>query len=91
MSEYTPQYRIVEREHGFEPQMSFLVRGTERWFPLNREGYWVYPDGWDDDETTVRVIMPDRAMAERSLARAKAINGTNISVVPRLSSTATAK
>ena len=71
------EYRVVERDGMFSPQMGYLVRGRDRWFSLNRAGYFADPDGWNVDPADgeeIVVLMQTREMAEYAVAKAKAIN-----------------
>jgi hypothetical protein len=74
---YVPQFRIIETVEGFSPQMSYLVRGKDRWFSLLRDGHWADPDGWnvdDSDGESVTVFMQTREMADAAIAKARKIN-----------------
>lgn len=78
---YRPEYRIVERDGGFEPQMQYQVNDVERWYALLATGYMADPNVWkigSDGESYVRVILPDLEMAERAILRAKTINEQNV-------------
>lgn len=77
---YRPEYRIVEQHGGFEPQMQYQVNDVERWFALLPTGYMADPNVWKigGGESYVRVVLPDRAMAERAILRAKTINEQNV-------------
>ncbi len=81
MSDYVPRYRIVSSELGHEPQMSYIVRGAERWVPLALSGYWADPDEWNSDAARVRVVVVDKVLAEATIAKARAANGTHILTV----------
>jgi len=78
MTDYRPEYRVVESAAGFEPQIKYLVRGDDRWFALLPSGYWADPDEWNEDESKTRVIVSTREKAERAVTRARAINQDNI-------------
>lgn len=81
MTDYVPRYRIVSSELGHEPQMSYLIRGAERWVPLALSGYWADPDEWNAETSRVRMIVSDHALAESVIAKARAANGSHISTV----------
>jgi hypothetical protein len=88
---YWPEYQIVERDGGFEPQMQYQVNKVERWYALLPTGYMADPNVWklgSGGESYVRVILPDRSMAERAILRARTINDQNqIASVPRAADT----
>ena len=77
MNDFKPEYRVTERDGGFQPEIKCLVRDRERWFALLPTGYWADPDGWNADDTFVRVILPTREMADAAILRAKTINEEN--------------
>lgn len=77
---YIPEYRIVDQDGGFEPQMQYQIGGIDRWYSLLSGGIMADPDAWkrwSGGESYVRVIFPCREMAERAILRAKTINGQN--------------
>jgi hypothetical protein len=77
---YVPEYRISERDGGFEPQMQYQVGHVDRWYALLPNGIMADPGVWSmgsTGESYVRVILPTRAMAEHAILRAKTINGQN--------------
>lgn len=78
---YLPEYRVVERDGGFEPQMQYEVNDVERWYALLATGYMADPNVWkigSGGESYVRVILPTREMAERAVLRASTINEQNV-------------
>ena len=83
MTEYVPRYRIISSALGHEPQMSYLIRGVERWVPLALDGLWADPDEWNADASRVRVVVSDHALAERAILRARTTNGSNIVSIVR--------
>ena len=77
MIDFKPEYRVIERDGWYCPQMSYLVRDETRWFSLMRNGYWVDPDGWNADVADgedVLCLMQSRDAAEDAIIKAKAIN-----------------
>jgi hypothetical protein len=78
-----PQYRIVERGSGWEPQMLYRPGSSKFtgpkgvWFPLNSQGYWLEPDAFDYGDVTKHAPLPTREEAERAIERAKLINSDN--------------
>jgi hypothetical protein len=76
--EFKPEYRIVEAEGGFEPQMSYVpgMFSPERlvWFPLLANGCWAEPKAYNAGNPTKRSILPKRSDAEAAIERAKLIN-----------------
>ncbi len=84
---YEPEYRVHERDGGFEPQMQYEVGHVERWYALLPSGIMADPSVWKmgtAGESYVRVILPNRDMAERAILRAKTVNGQNqIAAVPQ--------
>jgi hypothetical protein len=77
---YVPEYRISECDGGFEPQMQYQVGHVDRWYALLPSGIMADPGVWSmgsTGESYVHVILPNRAMAERAILRAKTINGQN--------------
>lgn len=78
MTDYIPEYRIIETDAGYEPQIRYLVRDRERWFALLPSGYWADPDEWDEDDSGTRLILATRTKAERAIIKAQAINQDNI-------------
>lgn len=78
---YRPEYRVVADHGGFEPQMQFQVNDVERWYALLPTGIMADPNVWklgSSGESYVRVILPDRVMAERAILRARTINEQNV-------------
>lgn len=77
---YMPEYRVEERDGGFEPQMQYQVNHADRWYALLPTGIMADPDVWkigSTGESYVRVILPNRGMAERAILRARTLNGQN--------------
>ena len=71
------EYRVVEINGYYSPQMKFLVRDKWRWFSLLRNGYWADPDGWNVDTSDgedVIVLMQTMEMADSAIDKAKKIN-----------------
>jgi hypothetical protein len=81
MSDYQPEYRVLETAAGFEPQIKYLVRDRERWFALLPSGFWADPDEWNEDESATRLIVASRAKAEQAILRARSINRDNFQLV----------
>lgn len=76
---WEPQYRVVEKDGWYSPQMHYLVRDRERWFSLLRNGYLADPDGWNvnpEDGEGVVVLMETREMADSAINKAKLINAS---------------
>ena len=74
---WEPQYRVVERDGWFSPQMQYPVRGQDRWFSLLRNGVLADPDCWNIDPADgedVLVLMQTQEMADGAIAKAKRIN-----------------
>ena len=77
---YKPEYRVSERDGGFEPQMQYQVNHVDHWYALLQSGIMADPDVWkmgSTGESYVRVILPSLDMAERAILRARTINGQN--------------
>lgn len=77
---YIPEYRVVDVDGCFEPQMKYLVRGLEHWYALLPNGYIADPDVWSvsasgkTGASTVRSTMPTRAEADAAINKAMRIN-----------------
>ena len=74
---WEPQYRVIEKDGWFSPQMYYLARGHGRWFSLLRDGNCADPTGWNldpNDGEDVLVLMQTREMADSAIAKAKRIN-----------------
>ncbi len=72
---FTPrpyQYRIVERDGGFEPQMLFHWKwgDGELWYPLHETGYWADTRAFETGRVTASSVM-SREGAARAIARAR--------------------
>jgi hypothetical protein len=83
---YEPEYRVSERDGGFEPQMQYQVNHVDRWYALLPTGAMADPNVWkmgSTGESYVRVILPSRDMAERAILRARTANGQNALVPVR--------
>jgi len=79
-------YRIREVFGGFVPEMQYICRTGPRtsepmWVPLNRQGYWADPDAYSYGVIEETHVFSDRAIADRAVLRARAINGEAISQV----------
>lgn len=71
------EYRVIERDGWFSPQMSYLVRGQIRWFALNRDGYFADPWSWNTepgDSDDAMMLLQSREAADAAIVRAMRIN-----------------
>lgn len=80
MPEYG-QYRIAKRGDMFEPQQSWIVRDKLLWVPLDPKGYWLH-NVYDNAKVEMHISMNEEA-AKKAIARAMAINGENLKLVPK--------
>ena len=74
---WRPEYRVVEHDGWFSPQIHYPVRGHERWFSLLRNGVMADPDGWNADPSDgedVLVLMQTKEMADAAISKAERIN-----------------
>lgn len=78
MPEYG-QYRIAKRGKMFEPQQSWIVRGSLLWVPLDSHGYWLH-NVYDNAKVEMHISMSEDA-AKKAIARAMTINGENLKLV----------
>ena len=76
---WEPDYRVVERDGWFIAMQSHIVRNKERWFSLNRGGYWVDPDQWNvepEDGEDIVCLMQTREIADAAIAKARKSNAS---------------
>ncbi len=69
------QYRIKRVDGGFEAQMLYPCGAvdSEKWFPLNPQGYWSDPDAFSFGMISNRHVFATREEAARAIAKARAI------------------
>lgn len=72
-------YRVVEREGGFEPQMRYPINGIDSWVALNADGCWADPNDWDNvtfgRPQLGRSVMATREEAQSAITKARRVNG----------------